>query len=60
MTYAEQVAALAAEITHVLKPGLDPETYATGLIDENDNDDGHFEVSGLHTKTGAPFTCRVD
>lgn len=59
MTYAEQVAALAAEIAPVLKVDFVAETYAAGLIDENDEDDGHYEVRGHHTKSGAPFTCRV-
>lgn len=59
MTYVEQVAALAAEIAPVLKADFDPQTYAAGLIDENDEEDGHYEVRALHTKSGAPFTCRI-
>lgn len=59
MTYQEQVAALAAEIASVLRADLDPTTYAIGLIDENDEEDGHYEVPGLDTKSGNPATVRI-
>lgn len=59
MTYQEQVAALAAEIASVLKDGLDPIVYATGLIDENDEEDGRYEVRGHDTKSGNPATFRI-
>lgn len=59
MTYDETIAAIAAEIASVLKPGLDAENYAVGLIDENDNEDGYFEVRGLHTKTGVPHAFSI-
>lgn len=59
MTYAEQVAAIAAQIETVLKNGYDATKYAAGLIEENDNDDGYFEVRGLHTKTGNPHAFTI-
>lgn len=59
MTYQEQIAAIVAEIAPVLKAGLDAETYATGLIDESDEEDGHYEVRGLDTRTGAPHAFRI-
>lgn len=40
-----------------LKDGLDAEVYADGLIDAADMNDGaHFEIRGLHTRTGNPVT----
>ena len=59
MTYAEQIAAIAAEISPVLKAGLDAEIYAAGLIGEKHEDDGHFEVRGMHTKTGDPHAFSI-
>lgn len=54
MTYQQKLAAIIAQIEGVLKDGLDAERYAAGLIEENDEDDNHFEVRGLHTKSGNP------
>lgn len=59
MTYNEQLAAIIAKITPVLKPTLDPETYAAGMIEEDQNEDGSFEVRGRHTKTGAPHAFTI-
>lgn len=40
-----------------LKPDYDPVVYADGLIQEADFSDGaHFEIRGLHTRTGNPVT----
>lgn len=59
MTYAEQIAAIAAEIAPILKEEFDPHQYAVGLIEEDHEDDGHYEVRAFHTKTGVPHTFRV-
>lgn len=40
-----------------LKRRFDATTYADGLINAADLSDGaHFEISGLHTRTGNPVT----
>lgn len=59
MTYNEQLAAIIAEITPVLKDGFQAERYAAGMLEEADEDDGHFEVRGLHTKTGIPHAFSI-
>lgn len=59
MTYNEQLAAIIAEITPVLKDSFDVERYAAGMIEEAGEDDSHFEVRGLHTKTGAPHAFSI-
>lgn len=59
MTYAEQIAAIVAEIAPVLKPEFDANRYAAGMLEQADEDDGHFEVRGLHTKTGAPHAFSI-
>ncbi|MFN3585208.1 hypothetical protein [Phenylobacterium sp.] len=59
MTYEAKLAAIVAEIAKVLKPEFDAETYAAGLLEEAEDDQRHFEVRGLHTKTGAPHTFRI-
>ena len=59
MTYADQITAIVAEITPVLKPELDAERYAAGMLDEADEDGTYFEVRGLHTKTGAPHAFSI-
>lgn len=59
MTYREQIAAIVAEFTPVLKTGVNPETYAAGLLDEATEDEAHFEVRGLHTTRGAPPSFRI-
>lgn len=59
MTYNEQIAAIVTEITPILKSDFDPETYATAMIDEADDEETHFEVRGLHTKTGAPHAFSI-
>lgn len=56
MTYTDQLAAIVVEITPVLKPEFDAERYAAGMFEEAGEGDSHFEVRGLHTKTGAPHT----
>jgi hypothetical protein len=56
MTYQQQIDFIAAEIAPVLKAGLDPQAYAAGLLDEAEDDAEHFEVRGLHTRSGAPHT----
>lgn len=60
MTYNEQIAAIVAEISPILKAGFDPETYAIGMLEEADEDEVHFEVRGLHTKTGNPYTFWIE
>ena len=57
MTYANQIAAIVAEITPVLNSSFDVDAYAAGLLE--DNDDGHFEVRALHTKSGAPHAFSI-
>ena len=59
MKYAEQIAAIIAQISPVLKTDLDAERYAAGLIEENHNDDNHYEVRGLHAKTGNPYAFSI-
>lgn len=59
MTHADQIAAIVAEITPVLSDRFDPKTYAAGMLEDNDDDDGHFEVRGLHTKSGAPHAFSI-
>ena len=59
MTYAEQFAAIVEQITPVLKDEFDATTYASGLLEESDEDETHFEVRGLHTKTGAPYAFSI-
>lgn len=59
MTYSEQLAAIISEIAPVLKPSFDVERYAAGMLEEACEDDGHFEVRGLHTKTGAPHAFSI-
>lgn len=56
MTYQEQIAAIVAEIAPVLKADFDPETYAAAMLEEAAEDQTHFEVRGLHTRSGVPFT----
>lgn len=57
MTYNEQIAAIVAEIAPVLKADFDPETYAAGMLEAGETDEPqHFEVRGLHTKSGNPHT----
>ncbi len=59
MTYKEQVAAMIEQIAPVLKAGLDLERYAVGMIEENWEEDSHYEVAGRDTKTGVPHTFRL-
>lgn len=59
MTYNEQLAAIIAEIAPVLKSDFDAERYAAGLLEQADEDETHFEVRGLHTKTGAPHAFSI-
>ncbi|RKF23391.1 hypothetical protein D6851_02660 [Altericroceibacterium spongiae] len=59
MTYNEKIAAIISEIAPVLKADFLPELYAAGLLEEADEDDLHFEVRGLHTKTGAPHAFSI-
>lgn len=59
MTYTEQLAAIVAEIAPVLKPDFDVKLYAAGMLEESDEDGSHFEVRGLHTKTGAPHAFSI-
>ena len=59
MTYAEQLAAIVAEISPVLKSSFDVEQYAAGMLEDADENDGHFEVRGLHTKSGAPHAFSI-
>jgi hypothetical protein len=54
MTYAQQFAAIIEQIEPILKEGLDPERYAAAMIEEIEDEDGHFEVRGLHTRSGNP------
>jgi hypothetical protein len=59
MTYEEQVAAMIEQIAPVLKADLDVERYAIGMIEENWEEDSHYEVAGRHTKSGNPHTFRI-
>lgn len=59
MAYTEQLAGLVAEITPVLKPEFNADRYAAGMLEEADEDETHFEVRGLHTKTGAPHAFSI-
>lgn len=59
MNYNEQLAAIVAEIAPVLKPEFDAERYATGMLEQADEDETYFEVRGLHTKTGAPHAFSI-
>ena len=48
-----------------LKDGIDATRYADGLIDAADfGDRAHFEIRGMHTRTGNPatisFECPAD
>ena len=59
MTYNEQLAAIVTEIAKVLKPSFDRERYAAGMLEESDDGETHFEVRGLHTKTGVPHAFSI-
>ena len=59
MTYAEQIAAIVAEISPILKPEFDADRYAAGMLEEADEDETHFEVRGLHTKSGVPHAFSI-
>ena len=59
MTYQEQLTALVANITPVLKPEYDPVEYAAAMLEEADEDETYFEVRGLHTLTGNPHVFTV-
>jgi hypothetical protein len=60
MDYQEKFAALTRAIAPHLRADLDPETYAAGMLEEAAEDDQeHFEVRGLHTRTGNPYTFTI-
>lgn len=60
MTYQEKLASIIDQIAPHLRAELDPSTYASGLLEEaNDDDQVHFEVRGLHTRTGNPLTFTI-
>ena len=55
----ELLEAIVKDIAPVLKKGLDAHRYAEGLIEEADIDERHFEVRGLHTRTGNPHAFTI-
>jgi hypothetical protein len=60
MDYQQKLAALTRAIAPHLRPDLDSETYASGMLEEAaDDDQTHFEVRGLHTRSGNPFTFNI-
>ena len=59
MTHEEQVAAIIAQIAPVLRTDLDAETYAISIIEEKWEEDSHYEVRGLHTKSGNPHAFSI-
>ena len=56
MAYAKQITAIIDNIRPVLAERFDIKTYAAGMLDEAGDDETHFEVRGLHTKTGVPYS----
>jgi hypothetical protein len=59
MTHEEQVAAIIAQIAPVLRTDLDAETYAIGMIEEKWEEDSHYEVRGLDTKSSNPHAFSI-
>jgi hypothetical protein len=53
------VEAIIRDIEPVLRDGLDARRYAEGLMEEADVDERHFEVRGLHTRTGNPHAFTI-
>ncbi len=53
------VEAIIRDIEPVLRDGLDARRYAEGLMEETDVDERHFEVRGLHTRTGNPHAFTI-
>lgn len=58
MTHKEKIEYIARRIAPILKPGLDPNTYAAALINGLDDHEysTQLEVHALHTRNNQPFT----
>lgn len=59
MTYKQQVSAIIENIENVLKPEFIVTAYAAAMLEEKEVEDGHFEVRGLHTRSGIPHTFTI-
>ena len=56
MNYIQKIEAVMREIAPHLTDRFDPETYARNLLEYADEDQYHFEIRGLHTKSGNPHS----
>lgn len=59
-SYTDRIDAMAAHIAPHLRPGLDPRRYADGLIDDDENETGHYEVRAFDTRDGVPYTFTAE
>lgn len=57
--YHQKIKAIVKAITPVLRPHIDPQLYAIGMLDEGYDSQTHFEVRGLHTLSGNPYTFKI-
>jgi hypothetical protein len=59
-SYTDRIRAMSSVLAPVLKPGLDPARYAAGLLDDDENETGHYEVTRADTRDGVPFTFTAE
>lgn len=62
-TYNDLVTEVTEWLEGILKPGMDAHRYAVALIEESEpryNNTIHFEVSGIHSRSGNPIPVSFD
>lgn len=59
-TRAEAIKEVTDYITRYVRDGVNVDMLATEIVDADDGQDGHGEVSGYYTKTGRPLVVSFE